>query len=310
MAGLYVLGSAVFDVAVRSVDMLPDWGTAANLDAISFSIGGNGAATACAAAKLGAAVRIAGAVGEDDAGRFVLEGLRDCGVDASLLGRTAAGTAKTVALVHPNGERLFLQELAATAALRLDDIRFDAEAVEGLAWFHYGSPHCLTGVRPDAPELLTRTRSAGLKTSMDLDWDPADEWLPFLDPLLPLLDILFLNREEARRETGLSDPEAACRFLQARGAATVVVKLGDAGCGVLYGGDWLHQPAPPAAVVDSTGAGDCFCGAYLHARLERRGHGECARIATAAASLAVERQGNVGSLPTRDSLEARLRQTL
>ena len=308
MDGLYVLGSVVFDVAVRSLDALPAWGSAANLDSITLTIGGNGAATACAASKLGASVRVAGAVGDDAAAESVVNGMREHGVDVSLLGRTEAGTAKTVALVHPGGERLFLQELAATAALGIADVRFDASAVENRGWFHYGSPFCLTGLRADAPRILNEARKAGMRTSMDLDWDPRQEWLAFLEPLLPLLDMLFLNEEEARAVTGLEDPEAACRFLQERGVSIVVVKLGARGCGVLEGNVWSHQPAPAVQVVDTTGAGDCFCGAYLHAVLQDQSHRDCARLAVAAASLSVERQGNVESLPSRDSLDERLRQ--
>ncbi len=310
MAGLYVLGGLVFDAAVRAVETLPSWGAAANVDSISFTVGGNGSATACAAAKLGSAVRLAGAVGEDPAGRFVLDGVRECGVDTTLVRRSQSATAKTVVLIHPGGERLFLQELAATADISVDDLSFEDSAVDGCAWFHFASPHCLTSLRPYAAETLERARAAGLRTSMDLDWDPLEEWFDFLEPVLPLLDLLFLNRDEARHETSLDDPEAAARLLRAGGAGAVAVKLGAAGCGVLAGEQWLTQAAPRADAIDTTGAGDCFCGAYLHALLAGQGHAGCARFATAAASLSVSKQGNVDSQPTRAAVEASLRRSM
>ena len=266
MYGIYILGSIVQDTAVRSLDGAPDWGTAVNLESISEHLGGNGAVTAYAAARLGSRVRLTGAVGCDAAGDFALTKLQAAGVDTSLVRRErAAATARTVALVRADGQRTFLQAPGATARMSPDDIRFDSAAVADFSLFHYGSIFNLTSLRPYSSQLLSRARAAGLRTSLDLDWDPAGEWIRLIEPLCPLLDYLFVNREEGEAIAGARGPDEVGRKLLRLGPKTVILKLGAEGCRVFDGSDSASVAAPAVEAVDTTGAGDIFCGAFLAA---------------------------------------------
>ena len=117
-----------------------------------------------------------------------------------------------------------------------------------------------------------------------------------LAPCLAETRLLFVNEQEAWRLTGIEPPEESARALQEFGPRVVVVKLGERGCLVRDGGDMFAIPALQVPVVDTTGAGDCFTGAFL-AALQR---GEDYRAAAASANeigaLSVSHVGGITGL--------------
>jgi sugar/nucleoside kinase (ribokinase family) len=96
--------------------------------------------------------------------------------------------------------------------------------------------------------------------------------------------------------TGVEDPLSAAKKLREAGAGTVVVKLGAEGCAVFSSGEEFRVPAFEIEVLDTTGAGDCFAGAYLAALQRGCPAREAARIANAAGALSVRRVGAAGGL--------------
>jgi sugar/nucleoside kinase (ribokinase family) len=285
-------GNIVCDILVRPADALV-WGGTVQVERIERSLGGNGANTAYALAKLGGRVLLAGMLGVDAEGEFARRQLEAAGVDMSLVGRSSKPTAASIVLVASNGDRAFLHLTGASADVTLEP---EAIARSGCNRYHLASPFGVPLLRARKAELLRAARDAGLKTSLDLHWDSRGEWMRDLGPCLPFVDILFANRDEARMLTGFGEPESAARALRDAGAAAVVLKLGAEGC-FLDAGD-LALRAPPYEVdaMDTTGAGDCFAGAFL-AGLE---HGqppmEAARLANAAGALSVMHLGAVTGL--------------
>jgi sugar/nucleoside kinase (ribokinase family) len=81
--------------------------------------------------------------------------------------------------------------------------------------------------------------------------------------------------------TGHVDPRPAADVLLGRGARTAILKLGARGCAVYTGGHEILSPAFAVPVKDTTGAGDCFVGAFLSARLRGASLAEAARFANA-----------------------------
>ena len=297
--GIYFTGNIVGDCLVRPVDALPEWGATAYVDSTDLHLGGNAAAPAYAAALMGVPATVAGAVGDDFFGEFVLGRLRSVGVDLSRVKvKQDSATSTTVGLINQEGERLFLHQPGASGLLALDDIPFDEQIARRHAYFHFGSIFCLPKLRPDAEQLLIRARDAGLITSLDTDWDVDDLWMEGFEPLCPLIDYFFANQEEARRLTDLSEPAAIGRFFRRRGVKVVVLKLGPDGCAVFSEqGDFI-LPAYDVEVADTTGAGDCFCGAFLAGLIRGMDIEQTAGLATAAAAHCVQKVG--GTAGARD----------
>jgi sugar/nucleoside kinase (ribokinase family) len=108
--------------------------------------------------------------------------------------------------------------------------------------------------------------------------------------------LLFVNEEESRMLTGISDVLESAKVLNKAGARTIVVKLGAKGCMVLSNGEVFSAPAFEIDVLDTTGAGDCFAGGYLAAIQRGLSPKEAARVGNAVGALSVRRVGAVAGL--------------
>ncbi len=147
-----------------------------------------------------------------------------------------------------------------------------------------------------AQEALVRhLRSA---TGAIVALDPQEDYIAgnqaALRRLIAQADIFMPSAEEVRRLLGHEDWPAAARTFASWGPGIVALKLGDQGC-IVYdkGSDGeTHMPAFPASVLDTTGAGDCFCGGFLASFLQdRRDLEAAARAGAVAASFGVEDYG-------------------
>jgi sulfofructose kinase len=122
--------------------------------------------------------------------------------------------------------------------------------------------------------------------------------------LLPLVDYLVTNEECARRVAGRDDPERACRLMQEMGARVVVVTLGARGCVFADGGASGRMPAFEVEVVDTTGAGDCFHGAFCVGVVRGWSLQRSLEFASAASALKCRTLGGRAGLPTLDEVNA------
>jgi sulfofructose kinase len=128
-----------------------------------------------------------------------------------------------------------------------------------------------------------------------------------IEELLPLIDHLICSQQAARQLTGEDEPEKIARKL-AEGRACGDVTLGENGCWWSEnGGDANSLPAFKVHVVDTTGCGDVFHGAYALALAEGRTVPDAARFATAAAALKAERGDGWDGMPDRPAVDALLR---
>lgn len=302
MNGVLCSGAIIYDTLVRPVED-PRWGTTTFVETIECHVGGNGANTSTALARIGTPVRLVGTVGRDAPGRFLLDALQSAGVDISRVALADDRTAATVALVNPAGDRKFLHSLGASANAFADGIDFNPALIDGMSHYHLASLFILPRLRPRAAEVLAAARGAGLSTSLDTNWDPRGLWMETIGPCLPHLDFLFMNEDEAREITGTAVPSEAAAIVLARGARTVVLKLGARGCAIYTGDREILSPAFDVVAKDTTGAGDCFVAGFLSAVLRGGSLAEASRFANAVAAHSVRQVGAAAAIPPRDEIE-------
>jgi sugar/nucleoside kinase (ribokinase family) len=301
--GVVCAGNIVYDILVRPVDATA-WGTTSWVESIEPHLGGNGANSSFTLAKLGVPVRLAGMVGPDSFGDRLLGMLAAVGVDTAYVARGAHPTATTVGLVNSSGARQFLHQPGCSREVFLSPILFTPEFMGQASHFHLANIFGLPGMRPLAPVNLRAARVAGLTTSLDTGWDARGEWMKLLAPCLPDVDLLFVNEDESRILSGSEDPRAAAKMFQAFGVANVVVKLGGEGCYVFTADGEVRAPAFRVPVVDTTGAGDCFAGAFLAALYHGYSIAKAARLANAVGALNIQRLGaTCGLLPLAETVE-------
>lgn len=290
--GVLCSGSINYDIVVRPVEA-PQWGTTTFVDTLEFQVGGNGANTSLALATLGIAARLAGAIGSDEPGRYLLSKLRAAGVDTRGVAPCAEPTSTTIVMINGAGDRKFLNRPGSSAAAFTDPLTFDPGLADGMAHFHMASLFILPRLRHSAPETLRRARAAGLGTSLDTTWDPLGQWMDALAPCLPHLDYLFMNEDEARMATGSQDPAVAAREVLGRGVRTAVMKLGGRGCAIFTGAEEIRVPAFDVECIDTTGAGDSFVAGFLSVLMRGGTLAEAGRLGNAVGALVVRQVGAV-----------------
>jgi sugar/nucleoside kinase (ribokinase family) len=302
VTGILCSGSIVYDTLVRPVDD-PRWGTTTFVETIEYHSGGNGANTALALARLGTPVRLVGAVGLDERGRFLLESLRKGGVDTTGVATVDAPTAATVVMVNHAGDRKFLHLAGAGALAFSEPLQFAPNIIDVAQHYHLASFFILPNFRAHAPRTLRDARAAGLTTSFDTNWDPQGRWMTDLAACLPYLDLMFINEDEARMITGSSDPREAAHQLLQRGVRTAVMKLGSRGCAIFTSDQQHYCPAFDVEVRDTTGAGDCFVAGFLSARARGESLSEAGRFANAVAAWTVQTIGGAAGVRSSKEIE-------
>jgi sugar/nucleoside kinase (ribokinase family) len=292
---LLVVGDCNPDLVLAGPRVRPDFGQGeAWVEHAELVVGGTSSITACGAARLGLRTAMAGVVGDDMFGRFMLTELRARGVDTapSVVDRTCP-TGVSAILVEP-GDRATLTFRGTIGGLRADMVGDDllgrARHVHTGGWF-------LQGAAPVLADILRRARAAGATTSLDPGADPDGDWDGGLAELLPEIDHLLPNAAEARALTGLEDVEEAAGRLAANGA-TAVVKCGADGLVAVVDGSLVRVPAVSVEVVDTIGAGDSTNAGWLTGVLNGWPADRCARLAAACGSLSTRARGGTRAQPT------------
>lgn len=244
-----MVGSVNVDLTVRC-GRLPAPGETVVGGELARGGGGKGANQAVAAARAGAAVRLVGAVGDDDLGREALADLRAEGVDVEgvcVVSGVATGAALIV--VDHEGRNQIAVASGANHAI-------DGGAVRRAT--HAGGGCLLVSFELTDDVVLAAAEAACADgAALIVNPAPARSLLPRLCELSP---ILTPNEGEVFDLTGASDPKAAAARLAARTGAPVIVTLGARGALAVDGSDTFTIPAGAVRAVDTTGAGDVFNG--------------------------------------------------
>ena len=304
---LLVLGEVNPDVVVRAADPRPAFGQVERwVDAIELVIGSSSVIFACGAARLGLRVAMAGVVGDDALGRFMLGAMAERGIETGAVRiDPAVPTGASVILSGPT-DRAILTARGTMPLLRAGDV--PPALVARARHLHVGSFFLLDAARPDLPALFATARAGGATTSLDCNWDPREGWDGGIRALLAETNVFLPNAAEATRLTGIADVEAAARALVALGPRVVAVKLGaDGALAVTADGAAARCPVLAIDPVDTTGAGDSFDAGFLAGWLAGRSLAACLALGVACGSLSTRGVGGTAAQPTLAAAEAAAR---
>jgi sugar/nucleoside kinase (ribokinase family) len=284
------LGLLVADVIARPLSALPEVGTVGLLDEISLHGGGCALNTGTGLARLGLEVAVAGKVGTDPFGDYLLGLLDERGLDRrAVLRDPGIATSATVVIVDEEGERTFLHLPGANGTLSVDEL--DPELLFSGRALHIAGALLLARLDGEPmAALLAEARQRRLFTSLDTVWDAAGRWAR-IEPCLPHLDLITPSLLEAQAISGEREPVAAAAWLRERGVREVAIKLGAAGCYVAGDEFEGHVDAVRVRAVDGTGAGDAFAAGLLYGKLAGRPLEQAARLGNAAGALATTEIG-------------------
>jgi ribokinase len=286
------VGSANVDL-VLPVQRIPRPGETVLAGAMTRGPGGKGANQAVASARAGARTAMVAALGDDDGGALLRDALGSSGVDLSLVSATDTPTGTAIIAVDDSGENSIVVAPGANGELSLSAA---ATAVVRAAKV------VLAQLEIPFP---TVQAAAAASSYFILNAAPAAE-LP--DELLADVDLLVVNETEAEAIAG-ADRSALLKRVPA-----AVVTLGAAGAVILTrGDDEIEVPGVAVDVVDTTAAGDTFCGVLAATLAAASTNGaitasdltNAVRRANVAASLSVQAAGAISSVPHGEAIDAR-----
>lgn len=286
-----VVGSANLDLVV-DVDRVPLVGETVLGGDLRRIPGGKGANQAVAAARLGRRVAMIGRVGDDEGGTILRHALDTDGVDTNhLLTTTASPNGVALIAVQADGDNAIVVSPGANAHLSKADIQAARATLETAA---------VTLLQLEVPLDAVEAAVTAATGTVILNPAPAPPD-PLPDAILQHVDILVPNQTELAVLAGHNGPvdQAVARELAGRLASpAVVVTLGADGALVVDAGIATHVPAPVVEPVDTTAAGDSFCGAMADALVRGESLVDAVRWAVRVGAATTQRAGAQPSLPT------------
>ncbi len=275
-----VVGSANLDIVGRA-PRHPNPGETLIGTQYAEYAGGKGLNQAVAASRAGAPTSFIAALGDDTAGATLRSIAVDSGVDVAHL-QTIAGTptGRALIVVDDDGENTIIVIPGANARCEPSEVTEDSAVV--LAQLEIPTP--------TVAEMFRRAKSKGARTV--LNPAPAAALPP---DVLRLCDIVIPNEHEVELLGGVD-------ALHAGGVHTVIVTRGADGIEIFEPNRHVALPAFAVTAIDTTGAGDAFCGSLCAALAGGADIDESSRFAMATAAIATTRPGAVPSMPTRDEV--------
>jgi len=245
--------------------------------------------------RLGVSSSFIGAVGDDDAGQFLLEDMKNEGVDTRYLfvKEKARSPVNFIFVIKKTGEKTIIQS-PYMQSTRLEEKDIISDMFTGARLLH------TTCIHPDIThKAMKLAKEEGLTISFDLESQIAIRGMKALNPLLSYVDILLPNKMGAMTLTKQDTPLKAAKEFLKKGIKTVVITLGDKGAIAVTEEGIIESPAFNVQSVDATGAGDAFCGAFSFAYVIKKWPLQnCLTFANACAALKVTQLGARTGMPT------------
>ena len=294
MTVLVVIGSLNLDLVV-AVARLPQPGETVAGPYAEQRPGGKGANQACAAARLGADVRLAGLVGDDAFGSELRSAVAAQGVD---VGRVAVSQGSSTGMafiaVEESSENMIIVASGANRSLTPEALG----GAPGLRALLHGAGALLLQLETPVPTSVAAAQTAReLGVSVLLNAAPCPpEPSPELRRLLRLTDALIVNESEAAMLAGTTDPAGLLQL----GPAVAVVTRGRNGASAADAAGRVDVPGFVVPSVDTVGAGDTFCGQFALAWAAGTELAEAVRRSCAAGALATTTLGSQSTAATPD----------
>lgn len=289
-----VIGSSNTDMTIKA-ERLPKPGETILGGIFVMGPGGKGANQAVAARRLGADVSFICKVGHDIFGDNAIEGYRKEGIDTSRILRSDKASGTALILVDAKAENCIAVAPGANGDLTPEDIDSVADVIRSAGYLI---------LQLEIPvESVLRAARIAHEAGVYVILNPAPA-CPLPRELFSYVSLITPNQTESALLTGIEDNlDAAVDKLLEMGVKDVVVTLGSKGSMVVSGGERTFVPSQKVNAVDTTAAGDTFCGALCVALSEGCSLVQAAQFATKASALTVQKMGAQDSIPYRSDIK-------
>lgn len=296
---IIVFGSVNMDMVVK-VDALPRQGETVLCPGYTTIPGGKGANQAIAAARAGAKTAMVGMVGDDGFGRRCFQNLKEQGVMASGIGKSDKPTGCAYIAVDPSGQNTIISASGANLDTAEDQVPDEILTGENTILMQMEIP------LEQNWKMVKRAHDRGCRTILN-----AAPVRNIPRDMLGMIRYLIINEIEARQlaqKEGIdaNDGAAIAKALSDASKMTCIVTLGREGTVAASKGDIWKVGVLDITAVDTTGAGDTFCGVFAAAKDAGADLPEALHRAAVAGGLACLKLGAQGGMPFREDIDERL----
>lgn len=252
--------------------------------------GGGKVATALAAlAKLGASTTFLGKIGDDSAGRIITKEFRDFGVNTRhmIIESGASSLISMILVDESSGKRTIMSDRPTNTEFLVTDIPVDL--IKSARFLH------LDGTSRRAAVAAARiARQAEVPVVLDADILVCDNEI---EPLIGFTDVLITSQGFSESFTGITDPLKAAETMSSYGPTVTIVTMGPMGSVGVFDGHVHRTPGFEVEVVDTTGAGDVYHGAFIFGLLHKWSFVKSAEFASAVAAMSCTKLGGRAGIP-------------
>ncbi len=293
---IIVVGEINADL-ILSGNVIPEFNQVEKIvDRADLVMGSSAVIFACGASRLGLKTAMIGKVGNDDFGRFMLNSMRNRGVDvSSVCVDETVGTGLSVILARGN-DRAILTYPGSIPDLKYHEIDFDL--ISRSRHLHLSGYYLLDELRPRVAELFQKVKAMGVSLSLDTNYDPKEVWNGGLSESLKYVDVFLPNETEAKAISGQTDLELALDWY-AGAVGVTAVKMGEKGACVRQGDKPpVFQIAAAVEVIDTVGAGDSFDSGFIYGYLQDWPISEALKLGVACGTLSTLQAGGTSGQAT------------
>lgn len=296
------IGTALVDSIIRGFDPEPVSASGYRADSCSLNVGGEAVNEAVALSSLGVDTRILCFLGNDGAGRLVADTLSSHGVDTNgIVWEKEHPTPVTTMFVNADGSRKSITNQAHRYNFHPEDhLEASGQAGAIILGSLFRAPF-------DDPEIIRKVITAAKEKGLLIF---ADTKLPNfrvltledLSEILPMIDFITPNEDEARYYSGQDEPEAMADVFLSYGVSNVIIKLGGHGCLLKNREITLQLPAYRIDAVDATGAGDNFIAGFVSEILRGSSLSDALHFANACGAVCSTMVGAGTAVKSRDQI--------
>ncbi len=268
--------------------------------------------------KMGKKTAFLGKVGKDQFGTLLRSTLEEVGIDASHL-LTDEQVNTTLAFVHtfPDGDREFSFYRNPGADMMLTEEEVDPDFLAQARLFHFGTLSMThEGVRKATKKAVESAKEQGLLISFDPNlrpplWSTLELAKEQMEYGFAHCDILKISDNEIQFVSGKEDYDEGIQYLQEKyQIPLILLTMGKEGSRAYYKGMRVERPGFSCKTIETTGAGDTFCGSTLYYLLDHdfvclteAQLGEMLTFANAAAAIVTTRKGAIRAMPEKEEVE-------
>ena len=296
-----VVGELNVDIILNQIDGFPEVGKEKLAKKLTVTLGSSSAIFASNLSTLGAKVAFLGKIGTDHHAELVRSSLTAKGVNTDYILETSEHKTGLTVVMNYAMDRANITYPGAMNYLTEPEI---TDHILGQArHMHLSSVFMQPEIKNNVINLFTRAKNAGLTTSLDPQWDPAEKWDLDLDKLLPLVDVFMPNSMEFQLLTGTNNIDAGLDKI--KGYANILaIKDGEHGAHLWHDGQRITKPAFfNPNVADCIGAGDSFDAGFISQYILGKGLDECLTYGNIAGAINTTERGGTTAFENIDKIK-------